>query len=407
MSKIKTVRAQEILNSRGVPTVLTRVHTSTGHVGKCAVPSGASTGSQEAHELRDGDERFNGLGVREAVMNVNAKIADAVSGKNIGKQRAIDLEMIELDDTDNKSRLGANAILSVSIALAKAVAAERGITLADYLRKEYTNNSNLGKPLILANMINGGAHADTRMPIQEFLLMAERKEPNVVIEQLFAVADRLRAQVTETFDSPVVGVGDEGGLVLPSAEPAKALSLLAKITENYDFTLGIDVAASEFYNEGRYKYAGETLTQEGLQKILHSYVRDYPLQYIEDPFLDTDFQAHASLNNAVNAEVVGDDLTTTSKERIHTAVQSESIDAVIIKPNQIGTLTETIEAIEAANENGLHCYASHRSGETNDPFIVDIAAGLDCHGVKIGALQRGERISKYNRLRKLHEETAN
>lgn len=404
MSKIIKITGREILNSRGTPTVAASVHTASGAVGNCAVPSGASTGSAEAQELRDGADRFGGQGVRSAVKKVEGVLADKLRGVEVSSQGEIDNKMIALDGTADKSRLGANAVLAVSVASAKAAANEEDITLAQYITKTWKEVAATDRyPRILANLINGGAHTTSDMPIQEFLVIAESPHPGGVVADIYDIRERLQSLISNELAAKSFGVGDEGGFVVSNVEPGKLLSLLTESIQNYNFTLGVDVAASEFYSGEAYVFGGAHLSANDLYQKLAEYIDDYPLEYVEDPFNEADLQMHASFNQDVSASVVGDDLTVTDTDKIKDAAELDSVTSVIIKPNQIGTLTETVAAVAKAREYNLDCYASHRSGETNDSFIVDLAVGLGCRGIKVGGMQRGERISKYNRLDYLYD----
>lgn len=405
MSKVANITGREILNSRGIPTVSATVEVESGITGTCAVPSGASSGSAEAKELRDGEDRFGGQGVRSAVSNIEGWIHDELVGASVTDQAAIDQRMIELDGTTDKSRIGANAMLAVSIATAKAAAKELDLTLADYIASnlEHDLNQRSSHPRILANVINGGVHANSSVSIQEFLVISQDSNPKTSITDLFDIQQRLEGLIQNRLDVDGLGVGDEGGFVVANAQPETLLDLLTKSIQGFEFALGIDVAASELRTGSVYKFGNGNISTDELAEKLGSYANEYPLKYIEDPFAEDDFSAHARFQQISPASVIGDDLTTTNPARIQTAAESSSIDGVIIKPNQIGTLTETMTAVAEARKHNFDCYASHRSGETNDDFIVDVAVGLDCAGIKVGGLQRGERISKYNRLSYLYD----
>lgn len=405
MSKVANITGREILNSRGIPTVSATVEVESGMAGTCAVPSGASSGSAEVKELRDGEERFGGQGVRSAVSNVKGPIHDELVGVAVINQSEIDERMIELDGTADKSRVGANAMLAVSIATAKAAAKELDLTLADYIASNLDHNMTQrpSHPRILANVINGGVHANSSVSIQEFLVISQDSNPKTSIADLFDIQQRLEQLIQNRLNKAGLGVGDEGGFVVADTQPKTLLNLLMKAIRDLDFALGMDVAASEFHADAMYEFGTKNLSTEELANTLGSYTNEYPLEYLEDPFAEDDFSTHAKFREASSTSVIGDDLTTTNPKRIQTAAESGSIDGVIIKPNQIGTLTETMAAVSEARKHGLDCYASHRSGETNDDFIVDVAVGFGCTGIKIGGLCRGERISKYNRLSYLYD----
>lgn len=403
MTEITRLQAREIFNSRGVPTI--EVQVSTDMVSAtCGVPSGASTGSAEAQELRDGTDRFAGLGVRKAVRSVTESIAPNVVGMAVGDQLAIDKTMIELDGTENKHQLGSNAILGVSIAAAKAAAKERSTTLASYLRSQYDiEPPQEAFPRILANLINGGEHATgSKQAFQEFMVIPQATNPHEAAAVVFSVQRALKNTLTDRYGG--YGIGDEGGYTLPVGDAQEALSLLKEAVDRQKFevTLGIDVAANSFFADGKYQLEGCSKSAEELADHISQLADRFPLSYIEDPFVEDDFSSYQILKGMVDPTVVGDDLTVTNPERISRAAEEGSIDGVIIKPNQIGTLTETCRAVKTARKHELVCFASHRSGETNDSFIADLAVGLGCAGVKIGALQRGERVAKYNQLLNLY-----
>lgn len=405
MPKISSIRAREILDSRGNPTVEVELKAEGGS-GVASVPSGASTGIYEALELRDGDKkRYGGKGVLKAVRNVNQTIASAVVGKNFN-QRQLDEFLIELDGTKNKSRLGANAILGVSLAFARAAAAESGVELYEYLGG-LVNNKKFTLPIPMMNIINGGKHADSGLDPQEFMIMPINF-PN------FHERLRAGAEIFHTLKSLLktkgyeTGVGDEGGFAprLPSNE--KALDLIVEAIKKAGYTgkvkIGMDVAASSFYEKGIYKLKingrEKKLKSAGLLDWYKKLLAKYPIVSIEDPFAEDDWGAFTEMTKILGkkTKIVGDDLLVTNIERIKTAIEKKAVNAVLIKLNQIGSLSETIDAIQMTAQQGWSAIVSHRSGETEDSFIADLVVGLGCPYIKTGSLSRSERICKYNRL---------
>jgi enolase len=405
MPKISSIRAREILDSRGNPTVEVELKVNGGQ-GIASVPSGASTGIHEALELRDGDKkRYSGKGVLKAVRNVNQTIASAVVGKNLN-QRQLDGFLIELDGTKSKTRLGANAILGVSLAFARAAAAAEGVELYEYLGK-VVGNKKFTLPIPMMNIVNGGKHADSGLDPQEFMIMPINF-PNV--------HERVRAgaEIFHTLKSLLkkkgyeTGVGDEGGFAprLPTNE--KALDLIVEAIKKSGYTgkvkIGMDVAASSFYEKGVYKLkiAGreKKLKSAGLLTWYKKILAKYPIVSVEDPFAEDDWAAFTEMTKILGkkTKIVGDDLLVTNIERIKTAIEKKAVNAVLIKLNQIGSLSETIDAIQMTARQGWSAIVSHRSGETEDPFIADLVVGLDCPYIKTGSLSRSERICKYNRL---------
>jgi len=405
MATIKSIYAREILDSRGNPTVEVELKVNGG-VGVASVPSGASTGIHEALELRDGDKRrYGGKGVLKAVRNVNQTIASSVVGKNLN-QRQLDEFLIELDGTKNKSRLGANAILGVSLAFARAAAAAGGVELYEYLGG-LVNNKKFTLPVPMMNIVNGGKHADSGLDPQEFMILPVK---------FSNFHERLRAgsEIFHTLKSLLkkkgyeTGVGDEGGFAprLPSNE--KALDLICEAIKKAGYTgkvkIGMDVAASSFYEKGIYK-----LKINGREKKLKSaellawykkLLVKYPIISIEDPFAEDDWAAFTQMTQMLGKKIkiVGDDLLVTNILRIKMAIDKKAVNSVLIKLNQIGSLSETIDAIQMTRKQGWSAIVSHRSGETEDSFIADLVVGLNCPYIKTGSLSRSERICKYNRL---------
>ena len=400
--QIVEIHAREILDSRGNPTIEVEVRTVSGAFGRAAVPSGASTGENEALELRDGDKsRYLGKGVLNAVKNVNEVIAPAVIGMNVADQVGIDKAMIALDGTPTKSKLGANAILSVSLAAARAAAASEGQPLWRYLGGQ--NACTLPVPLM--NVLNGGAHAGNPLDIQEFILVP-------VGADTFRDALRMGAEIYHALGSLVghCGVGDEGGYAPSLASHEEALDLLCRAIETAgyrpgaDVYLALDAAVSAWYDAGSDRYrlpkSGKTLTREELPAYWQELARRYPLLSLEDGMGEDDEAGWQALSGSLGErmQLVGDDLFVTNPARIARGVEQKLANAVLIKPNQIGTLTETIEAVRAAQAAGWSAILSHRSGETEDSTIADLAVALGCAQIKAGAPCRGERTAKYNRL---------
>ena len=413
MIEIVDVLGREILDSRGNPTVEVEVYLEDGVVGRAAVPSGASTGIYEACELRDGDKgRYLGKGVLKAVENVNTEIADCLVGMNVLDQVAIDKAMIELDGTPNKSRLGANAILGASLACAKAAAESLGLSLYNYIGG--VNAKTLPVPMM--NILNGGAHATNNVEIQEFMIMP-------VGACCFREALCMCAEVFHTLKStlkengtPAAGVGDEGGYAPSLASHEEALDLLCRAIEaagyrpGADVYLALDAAVSAWYDAGSDRYrlpkSGTILTREELPAYWQELARRYPLLSLEDGMGEDDEAGWQALSGSLGErmQLVGDDLFVTNPARIARGVEQKLANAVLIKPNQIGTLTETVEAVRAAQAAGWAAVLSHRSGETEDSTIADLAVALGCTQIKAGAPCRGERTAKYNRLLAIEQE---
>jgi len=410
MSTIKNVKAREILDSRGNPTVEVEVNLEDGATGTAAVPSGASTGKHEAVELRDGDEkRYGGKGVLKAVANVNREIAVAVTGMSAFDQEKLDRALIDLDGTKDKSRLGANAMLGVSLAVAHAAANSRGLPFYRYLNDAVSYTL----PVPMMNILNGGKHAENSTDLQEFMVVPAGAES-------FAEALRMGAEVYHALKKVLEGrglntnVGDEGGFApsLPSNKDAVEAILAAIESTGYkpgkDCYIALDPASSEFYQDGKYVLAreGRTLTSAEMVDFYVKWVAAYPIISIEDGMAEDDWDGWRLLNEKLgkNIQLVGDDLYVTNVARIKKGIELKASNSVLIKLNQIGTLTETIEAIETARGNGWTAVVSHRSGETEDTTIADLCAGLGTGQIKTGAPCRSERTAKYNRLLKIEEE---
>ena len=411
--EIVDVTAREILDSRGNPTVEVEVTLEDGTVGRAAVPSGASTGIYEACELRDGDKsRYLGKGVQKAVENVNVEIAEAVIGMNALDQPGIDKLLIELDGTPNKTRLGANAILGVSLATAKAAAAASGVGLYNYIGG--VNAKTLPVPMM--NVLNGGAHATNNVEIQEFMIMP-------VGASTFKEALRMCAEVFHTLKSvlkangtPAAGVGDEGGYAPNLGSDEDALKALVQAIEKAgfkpgeDFMIAIDAASSEWWDDETKSYVqpktNTKMTAEELVAMWVDFAEKYPIISLEDGMAETDWEGWKMLTDALGHKIqlVGDDLFVTNVERLSTGIEKKVANSILIKVNQIGTLTETLDAIQMANRAGYTAVVSHRSGETEDTTIADISVAVNAGQIKTGAPSRTDRVAKYNQLLRIEEE---
>lgn len=413
--KITRIIAREILDSRGNPTVEADVYLDSGVRGRAAVPSGASTGTNEALELRDGDlKRFGGLGVQKAAANVNTEIAAALNGCDASEQEEIDQRMIELDGTSNKGRLGANAILAVSLAAAKAAAEEKKQPLYRYFQGLAGESGSLTLPLPQMNIINGGRHAAGSTDIQEFMIL-----PAGVLS--FREALRMGAEIFQKLKEVLkksgyaTTVGDEGGFA-PAVKGGnkEALELMMQAVEaagyapGKDVFLGLDAAASEFYSDGRYelKTEGRVLSAKEMIQWWQQLKADYPLVSIEDGLAEDDWAAWREMTEILgkNTQLVGDDLLVTNVKFLERAIKEKAGNAILIKPNQIGTLTETIGAVKLAKQSNWRTIISHRSGETEDLTIVHLAVGLGAGQIKTGSLSRTDRVAKYNELLRIEEE---
>ena len=413
MIEIVDVVGREILDSRGNPTVEVEVYLEDGTMGRAAVPSGASTGIYEACELRDGDKsRYKGKGVLKAVENVNTEIAEALIGTNVLDQVAVDQLLIDLDGTPNKERLGANAILGASLACAKAAAEYLGVALYNYIGG--VNAKQLPVPMM--NILNGGAHATNNVEIQEFMIMP-------VSAPSFREALRRCAEVFHTLKTvlkengtPAAGVGDEGGYAPNLKKDEDALKVIVQAIEEAgykpgeDFMIAIDAASSEWWDEEQKLYvqpkSGKKLTQQQLVNMWKKFADTYPIISLEDGMAETDWEGWAMLTKAIGdrVQLVGDDLFVTNVERLATGIEKKVGNAILIKVNQIGTLTETLEAIQMANRAGYTAVISHRSGETEDTTIADLAVALNAGQIKTGAPSRTDRVAKYNQLLRIEEE---
>ncbi len=410
MTAIIDITAREILDSRGNPTVVVDVTLEDGAFGRAAVPSGASTGAHEAVERRDGDQqRFGGKGVRRAVEAVNGEIFDALGGMDAEEQLLIDSTMIDLDGTPNKARLGANAILGVSLAVAKAAAESAGLPLYRYVGGPGARVL----PVPMMNIINGGAHADNPIDIQEFMIMPMDAESG-------ADAIRMGAEIFQALKKKLkdaghnTNVGDEGGFApnLQSTDEALGFIMGAVEAAGYrpgeEVMLALDVASTEFFKDGKYTLAGENrvLDSAGMVAYLSDLVSRYPIQSIEDGMAEDDWDGWAALTTAIGDKVqlVGDDLFVTNPERLRRGIEMGAGNSILVKVNQIGTLGETLEAVEMAHKAGFTAVMSHRSGETEDATIADLAVATNCGQIKTGSLARSDRLAKYNQLIRIEEQ---
>jgi enolase len=409
MTAIVDIHAREILDSRGNPTIEVDVTLESGAQGRAAVPSGASTGAHEAVELRDGDKgRYGGKGVEKAVEAVNGEIFDTVSGLDAEDQIGIDQAMIELDGTPNKSRLGANAILGVSLACAKAAAAELDMPLFRYVGGVFSRTL----PVPMMNIVNGGAHADNPIDIQEFMIMPVGAESCAEAIRVGAeVFQALKKQLKDAGHN--TNVGDEGGFAPNLASTEEALGFVMKAIESAgykpgdDVCLALDCASTEFYKDGKYRLEGEgkTLDSAGMVRYLADLVKRYPIISIEDGMAEDDWDGWATLTREIGdrVQLVGDDLFVTNPERLAEGIEKGVANSILVKVNQIGTLCETLEAVEMAQRASYTAVMSHRSGETEDSTIADLAVATNCGQIKTGSLSRSDRLAKYNQLIRIEE----
>lgn len=401
--KIKNVIGREVLDSRGNPTVEVDVILENNIVGRAIVPSGASTGEREALEMRDGGSRYNGLGVLKAVNNVNTILKDSIVGMDVFEQQKIDHKMIDVDGTPNKSNLGANAILGVSMAVLKAAANCDNMQLYKYVG----NGTSL--PVAMMNILNGGCHADNNLDFQEFMIVPNRDSIHERVRVGAEVFHTLKKLLKEK--GYFTGVGDEGGFApnLSSNEEAFQLIIeaikMAGYTPGKDVNLAIDVAASELYENGKYNIDGKGFTTEELIEYYDELINKYPIISIEDPIDQNDWDGFADITKRLKdrVQIVGDDLFVTNKKYLEKGIRLGCCNAILIKVNQIGTITETLETIELAKENNCNIIISHRSGETEDTTIADLAVGLNVGQIKTGSLSRTDRICKYNQLFRIED----
>ena len=405
----------EVLDSRGNPTVQTRVVLEDGNMGWAMVPSGASTGTYEAVELRDGDkERYSGNGVQKAVSHVNGEIADAVITMEAEDQEAIDTKMIALDGTENKGRLGANAILSVSLAVSRAAAGSASVPLYEYLAKFNPNfNGRFSMPIPMMNVMNGGKHADWATDIQEYMILpvAAKTEADAVRMCAETYASLKKLLKSKNYG---IAVGDEGGFAPAVSSNSEPFELMSEAIENSgyrpgkDIVFGIDAAASEFFVDGSYnlKKEGKKVTSAELASFYGDLKAKYPIYSFEDVFAEDDWAAFASFTSSLEGkgQVVGDDLYVTNVEKLERGIAEKTTNSILIKLNQIGTLTETVKAVNMALSAGMTAVISHRSGETEDTFIADLSVALGTGQIKTGAPCRSERTAKYNRLMEIESE---
>jgi enolase len=408
MSKIKSIVAREILDSRGFPTVQADVILASGAFGRGSVPSGASTGSHEAVELRDGGPRYNGKGVLKAVANVG-RIAKKIVGMEASEIRKIDGVMVVLDGTDNKSNLGANAILAVSMAVLRAGAAEKNMPLYDYIRKVYgIKEKNYLLPVPILNIINGGKHADSGLDVQEFMIV-----PNT--EKTFGEALRKSAEVYHALknilkkNGMVTSVGDEGGFaphITKHSDVLKTIMSACKAAGHPRLTLALDCAASEYFKDGLYDFEKKKLTAAQMNAVYAGWVKKYPIVSIEDPLHEDDWKGWEHITKMLGKKIrlVGDDLFVTNPKRLAEGIKRNIANTILIKLNQIGTVTETVDVINMAHKAGYNCIISHRSGETEDAFISDLSVAVNAGAIKTGAPCRSERNAKYNRLLQIEQE---
>ena len=405
---IEAIQAREILDSRGRPTIEAEIYLGGGAFGIAQVPSGASTGSFEAHELRDGDKsRYGGKGVIQAVENVNDAIARELMGANALNQIEIDRMMIELDGTPNKKNLGANAILAVSLATAHAAAAAQAMPLYRYLGGPLANVL----PIPMMNVINGGEHASNNVDIQEFMIMPIGASS---FREALRWGAEIFAQLSKVLDAKglLTGVGDEGGFAPNLGSNQEALDLLMSAISEAGYTpgeqvaLALDVAASEMYKDGQYTYDGAAHSPAEMISYLEGLAGNYPIVSIEDGLHEDDWESWKTLTERIGSKVqlVGDDLFVTNPTRLQKGIEQASANALLVKLNQIGTLTETLEAIDLAKRNQFNCVISHRSGETEDTTIADLAVATRAGQIKTGSLCRSERVAKYNQLLRIEDE---
>jgi enolase len=407
VASIDAVGAREILDSRGNPTVEVEVALDDGTLSRAAVPSGASTGAFEAVELRDGGERYGGKGVEKAVAAVMDDIAPEVIGLEASEQRILDQALRDLDGTPDKSKFGANAILGVSLAVAKAAATSAELPLFRYLGGP---NAYL-LPVPMMNIVNGGAHADSNVDVQEFMIAP-------IGAPTFAEALRHGAEVYHALKSVLkakglsTGLGDEGGFAPNLESNRAALDLIVEavgktgLTVGVDIALALDVAATEFYTDGAYRFEGQARTADEMVAYYTALVADYPIVSLEDPLAEDDWDAWVALTGELDERVqlVGDDLFVTNPERLGRGIEAGAANALLVKVNQIGTLTETFDAVDLAHRHGYRCMMSHRSGETEDTTIADLAVAVNCGQIKTGAPARSERVAKYNQLLRIEDE---
>jgi enolase 1/2/3 len=403
---VTRVAGREVLDCRGLPTVQVEVELEGPVVGTADVPSGRSTGSHEAAELRDGGERFGGFGVLDAVGHVNGDLADALVGRPLPSQRQLDATLVELDGTPDKSRLGANAILGVSLAAARAAAQVAGAPLYAHL----SSNAHV-LPMPLVNLINGGRHASNDLDFQEFIVIPVGADSILEALQISTEVNLALGEILlDRYGKVALNTGDEGGFAPPIGDPVEALGLLHEAVDRAGhsgrFRYGLDCAATHYYDSdtGEYELAGGRRTTEGMIELYQELIRDFEVVTIEDPLDEDDFEGFARLTEASGIQIVGDDLFTTNPERLRKGIDRGAANSLLWKVNQIGTLSEALDAAELALRAGYTVVVSERSGETEDPIISDLSVALGAGQIKTGAPVRGERTAKYNRLIKIAEE---
>ena len=414
MFSIKTVHARQIMDSRGNPTIECDITLDGGAFGRAAVPSGASTGSFEALELRDGGNAYMGKGVLTAVKNVNEIIAPAIIGMDASDQTALDEKMIALDGTQNKEKLGANAILAVSLAAAHAVAAQKNIPLYKYIAEIYGNSNPCVLPRPMMNIINGGAHADNGLDAQEFMIIPNgAKSESDAIRMGSEIFHNLKSILKKGGNS--TNVGDEGGFAPNFHSCAEALDTIiaairaAGYTPGADVSIGLDVASSEFYKNGMYEFEGKSLTSDEMIEFYQDLISKYPIISIEDALAEEDWDGWKKLTDTIGSkcQLVGDDLFVTNPARLKKGIDAGVANAILIKVNQIGSLTETLRAIKMAQDANYGVIVSHRSGETEDTTIADLAVATNAGQIKTGSMSRTDRMAKYNQLLRIEEELGN
>lgn len=407
MTSIKTVKSREILDSRGNPTIEVDVTLSDGASGRAAVPSGASTGAFEAAELRDGGERYLGKGVRKAAENIEKSIAPKIIGKSPFEQRELDQAMIDIDGTPTKSKLGANAILGVSLAVARAAANSKKLPFYSFIGGPDANLL----PVPMMNILNGGAHADTNVDIQEFMIAPiGAKSFSEALQWGAEIYHALKAVLKKL--GLATSIGDEGGFAPNLESNRAALDLIVEAINKAGYkpseqiALAMDVAATEFFKDGKYEFEGSHLTAEEMISYYKSLVDSYPLVSIEDPLSEDDWDGWIRITKELGdrVQLVGDDLFVTNPERLSKGITSGAANALLVKVNQIGTLTETLDAVKLAHDSSYRSMMSHRSGETEDTTIADLAVAANCGQIKTGAPARSERVAKYNQLLRIEEE---
>jgi enolase len=411
--QIKKIKAREILNSRGNPTVEVELETDLGRF-FASVPSGASKGKYEAVELRDGGKRYFGKGVKKAVKNIEEIISKKLKGFDVTKQREIDQSLIELDGTENKSKLGTNAIYGVSLAVCKGGAQAKKLPLYKYIRELYNSQLttyNLPRPSF--NIINGGVHAGNDLDFQEFMVCPKSKSFSENLRIGAEIYHRLKEIISKKYEKLATNLGDEGGFAPPINDPEIAIKLILEAAKILNYrnktSIILDVAASQFFDGKKYKTKIGNFSGEELANFYLKLIKKYPIEGIEDPFAQDDFESWQNLKSKIKSQkskilIIGDDLTVTNPKRIKMAKEKDLCNAIIVKINQIGTVTEVIEATKLAKSFGWKIMVSHRSGETTDDFISDFAVGIGADFIKSGAPARGERVAKYNRLLKIEEE---